>query len=540
MLPLDREPAQKAAQRVQGASQTARDHTLPSVALRGEPSSGTREPVSRVTTHTNRQEFRARTYTLRDHVAPHSPERVRNCGRVRVDDVVHVRAGGGRAGFAGIATCRSVWECPVCRWKVCAERAQQIGGVVKRWESEHGPTRSVNEDGEPVFRMMLLSLTLRHNRNDTIKHLGGAVLAAKSEFYRGGAWTRLKRSFGLEYISGWDCTFGDTNGWHPHLHVLVLTKTALTQRQVEELEEKFSAKWLRAVAKEVDGVHGWTEDQAPTQHMPNDHGVDFRACSVSEYVTKLGLEISDPGTKEAQQGAPADPSRDYYYDHATDETHFDRRRYTPLALAWSHYEYTRTGIGRKDGMRLWLEYCEAMRGRRQLTWSRGLSALRAEVVEHLEAAEEAELETVTVLDSHQWDELRDLRVSRMEEVGVVRWRFTGNLARIFPLDHEGVRAALPPTGAYVDARCLLLDVAERSPPEVVDALLGSLLESNARGLVAQNSKMWRQYVALVQSEPAESSAAVVGDGSAAAAPRKPTAEQPWLPGLDPRPRRPVG
>lgn len=526
--PVARTP-EKGAQSDCGPLQTERGHTLPCVAIHDGASGGTWEPVSRVTTETNRERFRARTYTLRDHVAPHSPERVRNCGRVRVDEVVQVRAGAGRASFAGIATCRSVWECPVCMWKQRADRAQEVAQVVRLWESEHGPTRSVGEDGEQRFRMMLLTLTVRHNRNDSIRELGGGLLDAKSEFYRGGTWTRLKRSYGLEYISGWEPTYGDANGWHPHIHVLVLTKVAITQRQIEALETKLSAKWSRAVAKAIDGVHGWDENDEPTQHQPNDHGVDFRACSVAEYVTKLGLEISDPGTKGL--GEEADPSKHYHYNEATDETTFDRRRFTPLGLLWSHYTYTRTGIGRKDGMALWLEYANAMRGRRQLTWSRGLKDHRAEAEALREAEEEAQLEVVSVLDAHQWDELRDLRISRMEQVGIVRWRW-GGFARVFPLDHEEVRRALPPDGS-VDARCLLLDVAERSPPEVVDALLGSILESRARGLVAENSRLWREYMA----ESAKAAPAFpVTDGPCDAwkSGPLPAEPQPWLPGLDPR------
>src|SRR4051794_3614642 len=66
--------------------------------------------------------------------------RVRSCRRSRVAAVVGVRWGGGGtgAGFSGLATCGSVWACPVDSAKIMARRSLEIGAGLLTWENRGG------------------------------------------------------------------------------------------------------------------------------------------------------------------------------------------------------------------------------------------------------------------------------------------------------------------------------------------------------------------------------------------------------------------
>src|SRR5665647_3806805 len=58
-----------------------------------------------------------------------SLKRCQKCGRVTItpDGSVQVRANGAAVGFAGLASCGSVWVCPVCNARVQAVRRLEVG-----------------------------------------------------------------------------------------------------------------------------------------------------------------------------------------------------------------------------------------------------------------------------------------------------------------------------------------------------------------------------------------------------------------------------
>src|SRR4051794_7946849 len=84
--------------------------------------------------------------------AESSLDRCRKCGRVTVTEsgLVGVRANGTSVGYAGLATCGSVWVCPVCNSKIAAVRRTEIGTAAA----------TVLGNGGTV---LFATLTLRHS-----------------------------------------------------------------------------------------------------------------------------------------------------------------------------------------------------------------------------------------------------------------------------------------------------------------------------------------------------------------------------------------
>ena len=119
-------------------------------------------------------------------------------------DVIHNEAEG-RARYAGLQTCGSVWSCPVCSAKVSEIRRQELN------------------DALAVARQkglipVLVSLTTRHKRGDSLASLLASLKKAKQRWanHRGFASLRSKNGGPLVgYITATEVTGGGVNGWHP-------------------------------------------------------------------------------------------------------------------------------------------------------------------------------------------------------------------------------------------------------------------------------------------------------------------------------------
>lgn len=114
----------------------------------------------------------------------------------------------------GLETCGSVWSCAVCSGRVCRERTRELTTVLKRARARG-------------WRAYLLTLTVPHGSYDALRPLRAAVAKAWQRVQAGKAWVNLKKSIGVEgYVRALEVTTG-RNGWHPHLHVILITRYAL-------------------------------------------------------------------------------------------------------------------------------------------------------------------------------------------------------------------------------------------------------------------------------------------------------------------------
>lgn len=295
-----------------------------------------------------------------------SAPRTAACRVRRIAYVVEVvrraaqRAAGGThllAFYRGVLRCGSVWECPVCMFQIRTERAKELSLAVIGWGYEN---------------VLMLSLTVRHGLGDDLRTIRAGISEAFKGVINGNPWKRFKAKFGFQYqVRALETTHG-RHGWHPHLHVLFFLETPLSETELESARIWFNDRWARSVRKVLGA-----------SHVPNEHGVDLRKVNRADYLAKLGLELLDPGTKRARG-----------------------KNRTPLQIA----------VGAASGKSpadeaLWRTYCDAMRGAKMLTWSRGLR--KAAGLEDEKSDEEIanegdalEAEEIAVLAGHVWDGVR--------------------------------------------------------------------------------------------------------------------------------------
>lgn len=257
----------------------------------------------------------AKAYRLLDGLRALSRARIAGCRRRRIAKTVQVqRQTDGSVGYSGILSCGSVWSCPVCATRVCVHRGEEVKRAVERWRDD------------PKNSVAMLTLTVRHAKGHKLSALRRGLARAWRKVWMGKAGQKRKQRWNVAHtIRALEVTHG-ANGWHPHLHIALFQTRETTAEQVDQLREL----WTALVAKELGA------DCAPNW----ERGVDYRPLNVTDYLTKLGLEVSSV-TKEGRGGSQ-----------------------TPWQIAHA------AAAGDRRSVALWLEYSEAMRGARQLFWSK--------------------------------------------------------------------------------------------------------------------------------------------------------------------------
>lgn len=309
---------------------------------------------------------RERFYNLRAALWKRSTlPRVRQCGCARrTRGGVGVRLRDGVGGFAGLVTCGSVWVCPVCSRKIAARRALEVGAVVAAAVAE----------GRTV---VLLTLTLRHHLGQPLEGLWDAVSRCWAHATTGRPWDALRASTGLVgYTRAAEVTVG-VNGWHPHTHALLIMRGGMTDADIEQAARVIIDRWTaRAVSMGLDS--------------PADVGQDARRVSpedvaaVAEYMSKTHKDV-DPSSIGLELT---------WTQSKTARTAFSTRS------MWEVLE-SAVEVGEASDVALWQEWERSSKGRRALSWSKGLRQLYGLGVEQADEDVAAE-ELGTVEDTLVW------------------------------------------------------------------------------------------------------------------------------------------
>ena len=228
--------------------------------------------------------------------------------------------------FVGLQTCGSVWTCPICANRIQEVRRQEIAHAMDYFY----------KSGKQAC---MVTFTFPHTVKDNLKDLLKCFAEALHDFKSGNPWTKFKAKYGFEgLIRSLEITRGG-NGWHPHTHELLFIDKSVNE---DEFKKWMIERWLRVCVKSglVD-----EKDKKKQGHFL-EHSLDFKFnCSTSDYLAKfddksnwgIDREIAKASTKQGKK----------------DGMH-------PFELAHRGYNS------------LFIEYTEAIKGRAQLFWSRGL------------------------------------------------------------------------------------------------------------------------------------------------------------------------
>jgi hypothetical protein len=287
--------------------------------------------------------------------------RLATCGKTTVTGTGApvLRIKGTQAGYAGIATCGSVWCCPSCAAKIAAHRAEDLAHVMRKVLDRGGSAS-------------LMTFTVRHFKRMSLAQLWDAISKAWNRVTSGKSWLRDQAAGGmLGWVKAVEVTWGYGHGWHPHIHVLVCWRDQISEEIAREVANSMHARWSAALASL--GLESWRDRG----------GLDVRMASLNnnlaDYFVKLAREVTSQATKGTKKGRP------------------------PFAILADIGEHHLADDGD-----LWAEWEQASFRRRQLTWSRGDMDLRAfaglgeELTDEEAAAQELDGDDVLALTAESW------------------------------------------------------------------------------------------------------------------------------------------
>ncbi len=320
---------------------------------------------------------RRRRYSLQKTASDLLPgHRVGSCGwRPQPDKQIGISRRDGRHFLSSVMVCGSVWTCPVCAAKIALKRAEEVERAVEVWTAQKG-------------RIMMAALTVDHGPTDDLQELLDKLLEAVRQTFAGkwGVWWR--RTFGqVGVIRNLEATWGLANGWHPHCHLLLFTRSALSIKAEVALKRRWQAVASRYGFK-VTLQRGATLELAENAK----HAADYATKADEGGSWGMAQELTWANIKTAR-GA----------------------RFTPFALLAA---CDSSDVGGAPA--LFQTYADAFKGRRQLMWSRGLRDLLAleQAVSDEDAAnardDKAEFVAAVATDIFCWVKARGLVCDLLE------------------------------------------------------------------------------------------------------------------------------
>ena len=292
--------------------------------------------------------------------------RTAKCGHTPIGGsliTVH-RGDNGKHHFNGLETCGSVWTCPVCAVKITEQRRTDVKQVLETHLLEGG-------------KAAMFTMTVPHTRFHRASETRKAVAEGWKNVQQGIGWKTMKSKSGfIGSIRALEVTYGN-NGWHPHLHVVILFNQGLTEGLLESYSGNLFDRWSRSI--ERLGFGTCSEKGFSCEPITDAEGV-------SKYCQKWGAaeELTKAHIKSAKNGGRS-----------------------PWQILSDIEE-----SNKPQDRALFSEYASAFKGARQLTWSRGLRELYIEEEDQpdediAEAPESDDVETsrALIIDRNVWKKI---------------------------------------------------------------------------------------------------------------------------------------
>lgn len=257
--------------------------------------------------------------------------RVCDCQRLPVPDAGAVAVvqspSSGNAAMRGLITCASVWACPVCSSKIALGRRDEVREALQAHLSDGGIAVSV-------------TYTLKHGAGHSASELVDGLTQSLRRMRANRTIKTVNEMFTKSgQIRALEVTYGERNGWHPHIHEVWFLDTRLwSPDDVNIMQKLISTAWISSVKTAglpaPDAKIGVVVKQIETAR-------DYEGKGIASICGVTGWDAADELTRGMTKKAKLD-------------------RYGPFDLL----------IAGKAG--LFADYVFSFAGKRQLTWSPGL------------------------------------------------------------------------------------------------------------------------------------------------------------------------
>lgn len=238
--------------------------------------------------------------------------------------------------FRKIFICGSRAMCPVCAAKITERCKNEL-----IFAFNVGHVHKVHE--------FMITFTLEHHKAEKFE-LVLSDLVESIRYLRGSQFWKDKEKeyeiFGS--VTSLENTYGLSNGFHPHKHIIFFSRRKLTDADYQILQDEITKVYKKILLEKYN------------RNLSKKNGVNVRGAGqeVLEYISKYGHE----------------PRK--IWNLATEMTKAEQKtgykageRYTPFQLL------DENNLGDVDAGKAFQKYAQAMKGKAFLTWSNGLRDL---------------------------------------------------------------------------------------------------------------------------------------------------------------------
>lgn len=264
----------------------------------------------------------------------------RDCGRPIGQYVKINQRPDGRTSVSSIRTCDSNWTCIVCASRKAASRAKKH-------------KRFLRERKSAGCAVVTVTLTVAHYLSMRLNPSWDTVADSVNYVTEGASWSNIKRKFGVTHlIKAMEVTHG-TNGWHPHVHmVLVIDPKEAKDHDFHKLEDAIWNRWSSAVTER--GYRSVREDGGIKMIEEGD------TDRLAEYLEK-GHRLTSALPDDIELSAQDD--------------------HMPFEIGLLACSEELPDAERRRYLRLWHEWDRASLGRRAMWWSQNLNQVLGEAAE---------------------------------------------------------------------------------------------------------------------------------------------------------------
>ena len=292
---------------------------------------------------------------------PANVHRTIGCTWNRVGQVTLVKAkAADHYHYKGLAICGNVWTCPLCASKIQERRRQEVALLAVY-------AATINR------QTFMASYTFPHRVDQPLSMLLRLQQAAIKHLRGSRAYMQLMtQAECVGRVRALELTHGD-NGWHPHTHELLLLGHHVSP---DDLQSDLAHLWLKA-CRSVGLFLPERDDVAAFLR----HSVDVRAGDegAAAYIAKMDDQtkwgISHELTKSSSKQGRRSGRHPFHLAMEPSTSH------------------------------LFVEYVHAMKGQRQLVWSRGLKnlvGLRDKSDEEIAEEESSMVDDAILIPNDAW------------------------------------------------------------------------------------------------------------------------------------------
>lgn len=189
-----------------------------------------------------------------------------------------------RVYYRNLCTCKLVWLCPVCAARISERRTAELVKLFSRTYDKP----SIDADGfsvtrrEPRYHVAMLTFTVGHKLKFPLSKSMSQLKSAYHGLWSGRRAQSFNRAFGiLGSVRAFEITYGEANGWHPHIHTLIVSEQSFTIARRSEINAVIAQRWF----DEVDRAQGYVT-------LESGLTISVGADSLVKYIDKAGQHIA--------------------------------------------------------------------------------------------------------------------------------------------------------------------------------------------------------------------------------------------------------